>query len=200
MNKFKIFFLAVIIIAGSNSAKAQGQKAGYISVEQMVSIMPEVGKIDTLLQKFQTDSLNTEFASLIQEYNYKDSLLTKTDTTKIPASVKRQNRQDLESIAYQVQNWQQISQNVMENKKQQLVAPLYQKVMVAINQVAKENGYAFVYSQEALLVAPPGDNLLPLVAKKLNVKLPTQNSGAANNQQRPPNNTAKPTAGTKPRQ
>lgn len=191
MNKFKIFFLAAIITIGASSAQAQGQKSGYISVQDMVSIMPEVGKIDTLLQKFQTDSLNTEFASLIQEYNYKDSILTKTDTTKIPAAVKRQHRQDLESIAYQVQNWQQISQNVMENKKQQLVAPLYQRVMVAINQVAKENGYAFVYSQEALLVAPPGDNLLPLVAKKLNVKLPTQNSGAPNQQ--------KPIAGTKPR-
>lgn len=190
MNKFKLFFLAALIIAGAGSAQAQGQKAGYISVEQMVSIMPEAARIDTLLQKFQTDSLNTEFAGLIQDYNYRDSMLNKSDTSKMPASIKREHRQALEQIAYQVQNWQQISQNVMESKKQQLVAPLYQKVMAAINQVAKENGYAFVYSQEALLVAPPGDNLLPMVAKKLNVKLPTPNSnGGAANPQRPPTST-----------
>lgn len=193
MNKFKIFFLAALVTIGASSVQAQGQKAGYISVDQMVSIMPEVAKVDTLLQKFQVDSLNTEFQSLIQEYNYKDSILTKTDTTKIPAAVKRQHRQDLESIAYQVQNWQQISQNVMENKKQQLLAPIYQRVMAAINQVAKENGYAFVYSQEALLVAPPGDNLLPMVAKKLNIKLPQQqgNVAAANNMTKPPTTGAK---------
>lgn len=183
MNKIKLFLLAALFVAASS---VQAQKTGYISVEQMVSIMPEVGKIDTALQKFQTDSLNAEFASLIQEYQYKDSILNKTDTTKIPAAVKRQHRQDLEQIAYQVQNWQQISQNVMQSKQQELLAPVYQKVMKAINDVAKENGYSFVYNQEVLLVAPPSDNLLPLVAKKLNVKLPNNgnpqaSSGAASN-------------------
>jgi len=177
MNKIKIFLLAAMFVAGVSSVQAQ--KSGYISVEQVVSLMPEVARIDTALQMFQRDSVNAEFASLIQEYNYKDSLLTKTDTTKIPAAVKRQHRQDLEQIAYQVQNWQQISQNVMQNKQQELLAPVYQKVMKAINDVAKENGYSFVYNQEVLLVAPPSDNLLPLVAKKLAIKLPTNPNGQA---------------------
>jgi outer membrane protein len=172
MNKFKLLFLAAVIVAGASSVNAQ--KSGYISVEQVVGLMPEISKIDTTLKRFQSDSLNTEFASLIQEYNYKDSILTKTDTTKIPVAVKRQHRQDLEQIAYQVQNWQQISQQVMQNKQQELLAPVYQRVMKAVNDVAKENGYSFVYNQEVLLVAPPSDNLLPLVARKLNIKLPTQ--------------------------
>ncbi len=189
MNKIKLFLLVAIVTVATSGLQAQAQKSGYISVEQMVSIMPEVGKIDTLLKKFQADSLNTEFAGLIQDYNYRDSMLNKSDTSKMPASIKREHRQQLESIAYQVQNWQQISQNVMQSKQQELLAPVYQKVMVAINQVAKDNGYAFVYSQEALLVAPPGDNLLPLVAKKLNVKLPINNQ-AANN--RPAPGTNKP--------
>ena len=178
MSKIKMFLMAALFVAGAS--QVQAQKSGYISVEQVVYLMPEVGKIDTALQKFQTDSLNAEFASLVQEYQYKDSLLNKTDTTKIPVAVKRQHRQDLEQIAYQVQNWQQISQNVMQGKQQEMLAPVYQKVMKAINDVAKENGYAFVYNQEVLLVAPPNDNLLPLVAKKLNIKLPAQNAPQAN--------------------
>ena len=178
MSKIKIFLLAAFIVLGAGSVSAQGQKTGYISVEQMVYLMPELGKIDTLLQKFQADSLNTEFQSLIQDYQYRDSMLTKTDTTKMPPAVKREHRQQLEQIAYQVQNWQQLSQNYMQSKQQELMAPVYQKVMDAVRTVAKDNGYAFVYNQEALLVAPPGDNLLPLVAKKLNVKVPTQNAGA----------------------
>lgn len=174
MNKFKLFLLAAVLVISAGSANAQGQKSGYISVEQMVSLMPELGKIDTLLQKFQADSLNTEFAALINDYNYRDSMLTKTDTTKMPASIKREHREALQQIAYQVQNWQQISQNYMQSKQQELLAPVYQKVMDAIRAVAKDNGYGFVYNQEALLVAPPGDNLLPLVAKRLKVNLPTQ--------------------------
>lgn len=169
MNKIKLFIIAAFIMV---SGSAMAQKTGYISVDQAVSIMPEVKNIESALQKFQTDSLNAEFSSLIQEYNYKDSLLTKTDTTKIPAAVKKQHRQDLEAIAYQVQNWQAISQNYMQSKQQELLTPVYQKLMATIQQVAKENGYAYVYSKEALIVAPPADDLLPLVAKKLNIKLP----------------------------
>ena len=174
MNKIRIFLLAAILVVAASNVNAQGQKSGYISVEQMVSLMPELGKIDTLLQKFQSDSLNTEFQALIQDYQYRDSMLTKTDTTKMPASVKREHRQQMEGAAYQIQNWQQISQNVMQSKQQELLAPVYQKVMDAVRAVAKDNGYGFVYNQEALLVAPPADNLMPLVAKRLKVNLPTQ--------------------------
>lgn len=176
MNKFKLFFLAAIMMVGASSVKAQ-QKTGYISVEQMVSLMPELGRIDTALQRFQVDSLNKEYVSLVQEYQYKDSILTKTDTTKIPVAVRRQHRQDLDQIASTVSNWQQISQNVMQNKQQELLGPVYQRVYKAINDVAKERGYAFVYNQEALLVAPPADNLLPMVAQRLNVKLPANPQG-----------------------
>lgn len=199
MNKFKIFFLAAIMILGASSMKVQGQKTGYFSIEDMVSLMPEVGRIDTLLQKYQADSINAEFQSIVQDFQYKDSLLNKTDSTKIPAATRRQYRRDLEAIQYQVQNWQQISQQAMQAKQQELLAPVYQKIYGALNAVAKENGYAFVYRQEALLVAPPGDNLIPLVAKRLNVKLPTgptQGGGAAPNTARPTTGAARP-AGAK---
>lgn len=194
MNTAKVFLLAAVLTLGIGSAQAQAQKSGYISVEQMISLMPELGRIDTLLQRYQADSVNTEFASLIQDYNYKDSLV-KGDTTKIPAATLRQYRRDLEATAYQVQNWQQISQQAMQSKQQELLGPVYQRVYAAINQVAKENNYAFVYNQEALLVAPPGDNLLPMVAKKLNVKLPAQ-PGTAGGGTQPRTPT---TGGTRPR-
>ena len=153
MSKIKFFLLAAVIVLGAGSVSAQGQKTGYISVEQMVYLMPELGKIDTLLQKFQADSLNTEFASLIQDYQYRDSMLTKTDTTKMPPAVKREHRQQLEQIAYQVQNWQQLSQNYMQSKQQELMAPVYQKVMDAVRTVAKDKTRAakskFMYSPRA---------------------------------------------------
>ena len=87
-------------------------------------------------------------------------------------------RQELEGYAYQIQNWQQIVQNAMQGKQSQLLEPVYRKAMNALNQVAKENGYSYVYTKDALLVAPPGDDLLPLVAKKLNIKMPAATAGA----------------------
>lgn len=169
MNKFKLFLMAAFITV---SSAALAQKTGYISVDQVISIMPEVNKIDSQLQKFQTDTVNAEFASLIEQYNYKDSILNKTDTTKMPASLRKQYRSDLEGIAYQVQNWQAISQQAVQNKQNQLLAPVYRKVMAAVQAVAKEKGYSYVYDKSVLILGPNGDDLLPAVAQRLRITVP----------------------------
>ena len=62
---------------------------------------------------------------------------------------------------------------MVEQKQNMLLQPVYDKVLKAIEEVAKEKGYGYVFNKEALLVSPPADNLIPMVAEKLKVKLPT---------------------------
>jgi len=176
MNKIKLFVVAMLVVAGFS---ASAQKTGYISLDQVVALMPEVRKIDSTLQRFQADSLNPQFAYFVSEYNRKDSILNSKDSSKTPVAVRNQMRQEMEGLAYQLQNWQGYVQNEMQEKQNELLQPIYVKAMNALNEVAKANGYSYVYSKEALLVAPPADDLLPLVAKKLNIKLPNTTNTAA---------------------
>ena len=169
----KIISLVVIAcgLLGAINANAQ-TKIGYIRIDDVVGLMPEAAKIDTLLQKYQNDSLNQTLNNIVQEYQYKDSMLTKVDTTKTPKQVLNQLRTDVNVLAYQIQNWQSLAGQAYENKQQQLLAPLYNKAITAVRTVAKEKGYAYVMSKDAFLVAPDGDDLLPAVAAKLGVKIP----------------------------
>ncbi len=176
MNKMKLFIAAAIIMISASTVNAQ--KSAYISVDQVVSIMPETAKLDSMLRKYQADSLNPRFTYLVQEYNRKDSIANGKDSLKTPLSVRSQIRQELEQYAYEIQNWQQIVQQSLQGKQQQLLEPIYRKVDAAIQAVAKENGYTYVFNREALLVMPPADDLLPLVAKRLNVKIPPPTAGA----------------------
>ena len=170
MNKIKLFIVAAILFVTAGSAMAQ--KSGYIRVDAVVGLMPETAKLDSLLRKYQADSLNPQFAYIVQEYNRKDSIVNGKDSLKTPVAVRQQIRQELEGYAYQIQNWQQLVQQALQGKQQELLEPIYRKVDGAIQSVAKENGYTYVFNSEALLVMPPADDLLPLVAKKLNVKVP----------------------------
>ena len=90
----------------------------------------------------------------------------------MPKSVKEQHQSALQNVAYQIQNWQAISQNIYQAKQNQLLEPVYKRVMNAVKAVAKEKGYTYVYDKQVLVVGPDGDDLLPFVAQKLNVKLP----------------------------
>src|SRR5215217_9731930 len=166
MNKFKIFLIAAAFIFSSSAVMAQ--KTGYIDVNTVIQIMPEAARIDSLMEKFQQDSLGRQFETLVRDYKYRDSILGSKDTLTMPPSVKAQHQQVLQNVAYQLQNWQTISQNAYQSKQNELLEPIYRKVMTAIQTVAKEKGYSYVYDKSLLIVAPPADDLLPFVAQRLN--------------------------------
>jgi outer membrane protein len=162
--------VAGLLVAGSVSAQ---MKVGYINLDQVVSLMPETKKIiDTLLPKFQADSLNPQLSYYVSEFQRKDSLLTKGDTTKLTMAVKNTMRAEMEEIANIVQNWQGYAQQVMEAKRDQMLGPVYQRVYDAVKTVAKEKGYTHVLTKEAFLIAPDTDDMLLVVAQKLKLKLP----------------------------
>jgi outer membrane protein len=173
----KKFLSLVVLCAGlllANSAGAQS-KFGYISVDNMVQIMPETAKIDSILERFQADSINPEYAQTVTLYQYKDSVYR--DSLKTPAAVRKQIEQELPTLIYKIQNWQQIVNQALETKQNELLAPIYRKVYDAIKLVAKEKGYTHVFNKEAFLVAPDGDDMIAAVAAKLKVPLPKTGTG-----------------------
>jgi outer membrane protein len=172
MKNLKVLAVVLFVIIGG-SANSQ-MKVGYISITDMVSLMPETAKIDTLLNKYQTDSLQPEYSYTLSEYLRKDSMVNGSDSEKVPPTVRATVREELQELGYKLQNWQAYAQQLTENKQQVLLAPIYRKVIDAIKQVAKEKGYTHVFNKESFIVAPEGDDMILLVAEKLKVKLPPQ--------------------------
>ncbi len=155
------------------ASNAQG-KIGYVSVDNMVQLMPETAKVDSIVQRYHDDTLQPRYNFTLSEYLRKDSIVNGKDSSKTPASVRAMIRQEMQNSAYELQNWQAIAQQAIENKQNELLIPIYKKVVDAIKAVAAEKGYTYIFNKEAFLVAPDGDDILPLVAQKLNVKLPPQ--------------------------
>jgi len=168
-----LFFFCLI---ASATVHAQA-KIGYISSQELVSVMPETKKADSLLQDFRnalvqnaTDKQNAFYAA-VDKFN-KDS----TGMTEAQKSVKRG---DLTKLGQDLGGEDERIQQQLQQKQQELLAPINKKAFEAVQTVAKENGFTYVFEKEALLVAPPAEDILPLVAKKLNIKLPPTQGGAA---------------------
>lgn len=176
MTKMKKILTVVVLAAGlmlANNANAQ-TKIGYIRIDDVVALMPETGKIDSLLERYQNDSINPRYAQIVSLYQYKDSVYR--DSVKpAPAAVRKQIEEELPSLIYQIQNWQTIVNQAMEAKQNEYLAPIYRKVYDAVRAVAKEKGYSHIVSKEALLVAPDADDIITLVATKLKVQIPKAN-------------------------
>lgn len=178
MKQMKKFLAAAFIcsscLLAAGRVDAQG-KIGYISTDELISVMPETAKADSNLQQYRTALIQsaqdkqTSLESAIDKFN--------KDSATMTSAVKEVKRADLQKMLQDIQGEEQRIQQQLQARQQELIQPINRKAFEAIQAVAKENGYTWVFEKNALLVAPPGEDVLPLVAKKLNVKLPTPNQG-----------------------
>lgn len=163
----KLFIVSAFLFGFWEASDAQG-KIGYISPDELVASMPEAAKADTELKQYQED-LGAMGQEKYRKLQVEDSLFVK-DSAKLSPSMKEIRRNELIKLYQEVQSWQQESQEMYQAEAQKKIAPIRSKAMDAIKAVAKDNGYTYVLDINSVIVAPPGDDLLPLVKKKLGIK------------------------------
>jgi len=168
MKKFITLGLIAMSIFGlSNTSKAQ-MKVGYISADEIIVLMPEAAKVDTLLNQYQ-QSLYQNAQDKQNTFNEAVAKFYKDSATMNP-SLKEVKRTELQKTVQELSGAEQAIQQQFEQKRQELSLPIQKKLQAAIQEVAKENGYTYIFPKEALLVMPPADDIAPLVKKKLGIK------------------------------
>jgi len=163
----KKLILAGVMALGIFSASAQN-KIGYISLDELIGVMPEAEKADGELKEYQA-SLAQQGQDMMKELGDKDSLFVK-DSSKLSPSMREIKRNELIALYQKVQGWNQQAQEMYQQEAQKKIAPLRTKALEAIRTVAKENGYSYILDINSVIVGPPGDDVLALVKKKLGIK------------------------------
>ncbi len=176
----KKVLMAVVCIAalcfGFNKLNAQtaaGLKIGVFDLDIMVQAMPEYRSVDSLTQIYQRDSLGAEYQVYMSEYQRLDSTL-KVDSAKgnIPKTVMDYNNQQKQQMGMQLAYWQQIAQQKSNQYQSKLLAPSYQKVLVAYKKVLAVKKYDLILKPEAYELGSKVENMFPLVAKEMGIALP----------------------------
>lgn len=165
-------------------AQTKPIKIGYFDIDQMVMAMPGYRSVDSLLQIYQNDSLNTEYNIYLNEYHRLDSTYKADSAAGKAKAVLDYSAQQRQQVGMNLVYWQQISQNKLENKRAQLAQPLYEQVMTAYKKILDANKYTLVLKPEALeygtapsAAAGGADNIFDLVAKELKIPLPNAANG-----------------------
>ncbi len=148
------------------TATAQG-KLGYINANELISTMPEAAKAQKDLQDLQA-SLQQTYQDYTIDFNTLDSTFA-ADSAKLTIGMREIKRKDLVAKFQTIQGFQQNSQEQMQAAQEKALAPIREKAFNAIKAVAAEKGYAYIFNEENLLVAPQGDNILPFVKAKLGI-------------------------------
>ena len=161
----KITFLTLLCILTLSSI-AQN-KFGYIDSQELLMLMPERKTAETEVQEFakslesQLGSMTAEYQQSVQEYQANES--TYTDL------VKQDKIAAIQGLEQRIQSFQQSAQNALQEKEKELLEPILTKARNAIENVAKEGEFTYIFdkSMGTILYANESENILSLVKKKL---------------------------------
>lgn len=168
--KFISYLAVLFLLTMAVTTQAQSLKFGHINSADLLAMMPEIKKADSVLQAYQK-SLEDANASMLTDYQKKiqDFQSLPATTTDAVKEIKQQEIKDLEN---RIQQFQGGAQDKLQNKKEEVYSPILKKAEDAIKDVAKANNYAYVFdtSAGAVVYAQESDNLMELVKKKLMLK------------------------------
>jgi outer membrane protein len=165
----KIFrsLLAAGLIISSLSVSAQ--KIAHIHLDSLLVLMPETKKADADAQDYYKQ-LEQRLQQMQGEYQNKLDYYEKNKTT-MSELIRTATENDLQRMQQSMQEFQQNAQTDFQNKKNELLKPIYDKANKAIADVAKADGYKYVLDTSAGIVIyyESSDNILGKVKAKLGI-------------------------------
>ena len=166
MKKTAFLLLLTGSLLSLASRSAAQDKTGCISMNELLSVMPETKKADSTLSQYKV-SLEQQFEAYQVEYTQQATVLTSRDTVKYTPQQLVVKRKSLADLLARLQGYDQEAGALFNQRRSDLMLPIQKRAEEAIRQVSKEYGYAFVMEKENLHVYPPSADILPLVKKKL---------------------------------
>lgn len=144
----------------------KAQKVAHIDFDSLVTKMPETKKVREQAEKMLTDINKTMFE--MDEELKKQAGIYMDKKDKMPEAERAKTEEQLGMMQQKIQYYREQSEADYQSKIAQLSAPLVEKAKKAIEAVAKEKGYKYVFDISGrILYSEPGDNILNLTEKKL---------------------------------
>lgn len=171
--------IAIVALTVGLCTTVNAQKIAHISLDSLITLMPESKVAQEVAQKYLKD-LENQVATMNNELQtkYAEYMKNKDTYSALVASTKEQELQDLNR---RIEEFQAQAQQDYQRKYGELSKPIYDKAKKAIEAVAKENSYKYVLDTSTgnVLYSEAADDITGLVKKKLDAMPAAQIPGAS---------------------
>lgn len=166
-----ILLISIILLFSMNQVFAQKYKFGHIDSQKLLQQMPDKKTAEAELQKFASE-LEEQLELMQVELNKKyQDYLTKRDS--LSPLIRKAKEEELQDMQERVQNFQMSAQQEIQKKEQELLTPIIEKAKKAIEEVAAENGFTYIFDISLGVVLYKSDDsidIMPLVKTKLGIE------------------------------
>ena len=170
MKKILTVLFVAVLAMGGNAMAQKTVKLGHINSNDLMQIMPGRDSAQTTLQAEVTDLENTLKTMQSElETRYNDYMEKQNQMSDL---IKQTRQRELQDMGARIEEFQKNAQKQLQDRESELLKPIIDRAKKAIEDVAKENGYTYVFDSGvgALLYSQDSDDIMPLVKKKLGLK------------------------------
>jgi len=169
-NVLKIIIILGIFSMPLFSTAQKAIKLGHINSNDLLKIMPGRDSAQLVLEKHAKE-LETTLKGMQSELEtrYQDFTANQSQMSDLIKQTKTKELQDMQA---RIQDFQDNAQKDYQDKEKKLLTPIIDKAKKAIEDVAAENKYTYIFDSGvgSLLYQDASDDILPLVKKKLGLK------------------------------
>ena len=159
----------VLAVALLCAISVSAQKFGYINSAELFQEIPEVKEAQANLETYQSQLQKKGQAMLTAYQTEAQALGQKQQQGELSPKAIEAEGQKLKNKEVEIAKFQQESEQKIMKKNETLFKPIRDKIQAAIDAVAKENGYAYVfdYSAGVIIYADDSTDVTGLVKAKL---------------------------------
>ncbi len=161
--------LALFLFISLGAFAQQAVKLGHIDSNELLQLMPEREAAMAELERYageleeQFVSMQGEFQTKYQEYLEKESTFSEL--------IRQSRQRELASLQERIMEFQESAQQDLMNQESQLLSPIIEKARQAIEEVAREEGFTYIFDvgMGVLLFHEKGEDIMPQVRAKLGI-------------------------------
>lgn len=167
--KTSLVFTLIALFAATTLSAQTAPKYGHMNLGNLLEELPDTKKATDELKVF-TDKLAAKDDSLTRAFQAAYTVLEADYKGGGVPPVQLQKRQEeLQKQQEFIQKFEQDAQQLVAQRREELLKPILAKISDAVKAVAKEAGYAMVFdtSSGVMLFAAETEDVTALVKKKL---------------------------------
>lgn len=167
MKKTLIAIAICLFAFGGNAMAQKNVKLGHINSQELMQIMPGRDSVQTVLQNEVTELENTlKQMQAEAEKRYNDYVANQAGWTELIRQTKQREIQDMSA---RIQEFQENAQKQLQEREAELTKPIIDRAKKAIEDVARDGNYTYIFDGAALLYSQDSEDIMPLVKKKLGI-------------------------------
>ena len=151
-------------------AMAQTVKLGYINSQEVMMMMPEVNDVEKQLAEF--NEKNMKYLQDMEKEIQDKYAKYEQEKDNMTDAIRRVQEEELMGLQQRLQTTYQALQQEAQKKQAELLKPLQEKLVAAIESVSKKQGLTMVYDMMSGAIVYKSDaaiDITPAVKKELGI-------------------------------